>query len=124
LPIMLRYVGAFADRVEGLGGDPSEIPPSLTGTWPGGPGEVTGKDRHRHLVGVITGLIYDHFGDFEGFILETDGGDSFTFYSREAHMRQLADRAWAERLRISVTSEYRHRDRPVRIGLHPTPRPV
>jgi len=127
---MVRYVAAFGNRVEGLGGNPSKIPPSLTGTWPGGPGQGTvkgqpGPPSHtRHVVGKITGLIYDHFGDFEGFILDTDGGDSFTFYSRENHVQQLAHRAWTERLRISVYSEHRHQDRPLRIVRHPAPRPV
>jgi hypothetical protein len=123
-PVMLRYVGAFADGVEGLGGDPSLIPPSATGTWPGWPGEGAGKGHHKgepgsRLIGKVAGLVYDHFGDFEGFILETDCGDSFTFYSRENHMADLARRAWAERLRITVVSEHQDEERPQRIVLHP-----
>ncbi len=36
-PVMQTYLAALADQVTGLGGDPSQIPASATGTWPGGP---------------------------------------------------------------------------------------
>jgi len=36
-PVMQSYLSALADQVTGLGGDPSRIPASATGTWPGGP---------------------------------------------------------------------------------------
>jgi hypothetical protein len=130
-PVMLRYVEAFADRVAGLGGNPSFIPPSATGTWPGWHGDGAGKgypkgkpSQARPLVSKIAGLVYDHFGDFEGFILETDCADSFTFYSREKHMEEIAHRAWAERLRVTLIPEHENKERPRQIVLHPTPRPI
>jgi hypothetical protein len=133
-PIFLRYIGALADQITVLGGDPSAIPPSATGIWPGSPpwpGTGKGKGvpkggpgKHRQRVGKIAGLVYDHFGDFEGFILETGDGQLFTFLSRETHVEALVDRACGERLRVTVISEHHDEDRPRRIILHHAASPV
>jgi hypothetical protein len=134
-PVFVRYLGALADQVSILGGDPSAIPPSATGTWPGGPGDQ-GKPRRCHLpasdpwyeapglVGKIEGLIYDHFGDFEGFVLETENGKVFRFFSREGHMEDVVQRAWADRLRVTVTPEDNNEQCARRIVLHPTRHPL
>jgi len=114
-PVMQRYIGAVAGQVTSLGGDPNTIPPSATGTWPGGPGPHP-KD-HGHI-GKISELLYDHFADFEGFTLETESGESFTFLSRESHMEQLVRQAWAERLRVTVVPDRHHKERPRQIVLH------
>lgn len=124
-PIFTRYITALAGQISGLGGDPGAIPPSATGTWPGGPGDHgTGHgppgDKAHHLIGKIEGLIYDHFGDFEGFVLETDDGRTFRFFSREEHMQDVIRRAWAERLRLTITPEDDDQRRPHRVVLHPT----
>jgi hypothetical protein len=122
-PVMLRYVGAFADGVAGLGGNPKLIPPSATGTWPGWPGQGAGqghpKAGQHEVTGKIVGLIFDHFGDFEGFILETNSGNTFTFYSREDHMRDVVSRAWVERLRVKVVTEKQDGQRVCRVVLYP-----
>jgi hypothetical protein len=126
-PILLRYVGAVADQITNLGGDPSAIPPSATGTWPGGPlpgpGKPTppsgvGKQHPKGRTGKIAGLLFDHFGDFEGFTLEAESGELFTFFSRESHMEELIRQAWAERLRVTVVPEQQHDERPRQIVLH------
>jgi hypothetical protein len=52
------------------------------------------------------GLIVDHFGDFDGFILDTDTREH-RYRSRE---RSLAERAWRERLRIRVCAESEHHE--------------
>jgi hypothetical protein len=134
-PVFVRYLGALADQVSVLGGDPTTIPPSATGTWPGGPGDQ-GKPRRCHLpasdpwyeapglVGKIEGLIYDHFGDFEGFVLETENGKVFRFFSREGHMEDVVQRAWADRLRVTVTPEDNNEQCARRIVLHPTRHPL
>jgi hypothetical protein len=121
-PVMSRYLGALADRIQGLGGNPSAIPPSATGTWPGQPGGVPHHGPphtgHEHLTGKVDGLIYDHFGDFEGFTVETGHGEVRTFYSRERRIEELAQRAWTDRTRVTVTFRRPDDHHPVRLVLH------
>jgi hypothetical protein len=54
--------------------------------------------------GKISGLVYDRFGDFEGFVLQTEHG-SHRFHSREKDIELLVQKAWRERLRLRVWSE-------------------
>ena len=95
-PVFQRYLKQVAGRVTDLGGDPSTIEPSPSGE-PGRPKPGEG----RCLTGKVVGLIFDDFGDFEGFILDADHR-KHKFFSRERHVEQLAERAWRERLRITV----------------------
>jgi len=67
-----RYLGEIADRVKGLGGDPDEVVPSPTGD--GRPQAPETPDR-RVLTGKVIRILYDCFGDFEGFVLETCDGE-------------------------------------------------
>jgi hypothetical protein len=122
-PIFVRYLRLFADQVAAFGGDPNSIPPTPTGTWPGRSGEQNGGFAVRDLVGKIDGLIYDHFGDFEGFILEDERGRTFHFFSREEHIENIARTAWSDRLRVTVIPEGEHDHSPRRVVLHfPSPR--
>jgi hypothetical protein len=79
----------------------------------------SGRAHDGGFIGKVEGLVFDHFGDFEGFILETESGDRLHFYSREANLRTVIERAWAERLRITVVGENADERRPRRIVLHP-----
>ena len=107
-PVLLRYIDDIAGRVQGFGGDPGKIEPSPTGQVPGlhRPRPAPGGHHHHEeggeVTGKIDGLIYDHFGDFEGFILETEEGRHHRFASRELPMLMLVQRAWLERLRVTV----------------------
>ena len=122
-PVLKRYIEYISGRVDGSGGNATAIPPSLQGCQPKGHGK---HERHHEPTckhtGKIAGLIFDRFGDFEGFVLDTEDGDA-KFFSRERDMRNLAERAWRERLRISVWSEEeeRERHRPVRVVVHDPP---
>jgi hypothetical protein len=62
-------VGVIADRVKALGGNPDAVLPS---PGDGGYGELhkRGEERLR-FVGKVAELVYDRFGDFEGFALDT-----------------------------------------------------
>jgi hypothetical protein len=115
-PVLKRYLDYVADRVDGLGGHPSEIPPSFdgapigvlsdggSGRRPGYGDGRRGEARELGHTGKVCGLIFDHFGDFEGFLL--DGGERERRYgSRERAVRDLVQRAWRERLRVTVYSE-------------------
>jgi len=110
-PVLIRYISEVAGRVLGFGGDPGKIKPSPIGQVPGWP-----PREHGHhgvdddgFVGKIVRLIYDHFGDFEGFALELESGGRRDFYSREPLVRELAHQAWSERTRVAVfEQEGRH----------------
>jgi hypothetical protein len=98
-PVFERYLKQVADRVKGFGGKPGLIPPSGTGALPG--------DGHRcegeaEFAGKVTGLIYDHFGDFEGFILEEGCGRVRRFRSRERPMAYIIREAWRDRATVIV----------------------
>jgi hypothetical protein len=120
-PVFGRYLEGIAGRVTSFGGDPTEIEPSPTGD---------GRRTHpRHepralthgITGKITGLIFDHFGDFEGFVLDTPERE-YRFLSREGDVAELAERAWRERLRLTVWVEDDHDPcRPLRIVIRQPP---
>jgi Pro-kumamolisin, activation domain/Subtilase family len=112
-PVLVRYIDDVAGRVAGFGGDPGAIEPSPTGTVPGlpfAPGKPQpgkgppGRERVK-VTGKIDGLLHDHFGDFCGFIIESELGHYRRYESRELRMQELAERAWRDRTRVTVVSE-------------------
>ncbi len=58
--------------------------------------------RSRAYSGKVSGLLFDHFGDFEGFTLEAYNGQHMRFFSREAAICELARTAWLERYVVTV----------------------
>src|SRR5260221_8021328 len=99
-----RYLGYIGDRVTGFGGDPANIPASPFGNAETKPCEA--EDR-IYCTGKVSSLIFDRFGDFEGFVLETDEGHR-RFDSRDQDVGILIERAWKERLRVKVIMESGH----------------
>jgi murein tripeptide amidase MpaA len=119
-PVFQRYLQQIAGRVTALGGDPSQILPSPSGD---GQGEHRHHEEHRlAFTGKVSGLIFDHFGDFEGFSLDTEEGER-TFRSREREIKDLAERAWRERLRITVRAAHDDPHRPLSIIIREPPAP-
>jgi hypothetical protein len=106
-PVFQRYLGQLGGRISGLGGNPGRIQPSPSGQVPGLPLPKPPEEAEE-IFGKIEAIIYDHFGDFEGFILETETGRHHRFMSREAPMLEVVRRAWIERTCVSVVPE-RHR---------------
>jgi hypothetical protein len=98
-PVLQRYIGYVAGRVDGFGGNSSSIAPSQTGWVPGLP---KGGSIGEEFFGKVMGLVYDHFGDFEGFILETEAGKRHRFASREHTIFKLAQEALADRTLVLV----------------------
>ena len=111
-----RLLDQVGDRVRGLGGNPDHVRPSPSGgegpdDRPGGgyPGDHPGGHPHDPETGdgrdVATGrisrIVYDCFGGFEGFVLDTCDG-SHTFWSCERGIETVALRACELRLRVSV----------------------
>jgi hypothetical protein len=64
--------------------------------------EAPGKAGAGMWSGKISGLLFDHFGDFEGFTLETYGGSHRRFFSREPAILEIARTAWLERYVVTV----------------------
>jgi len=61
-----------------------------------------GGSKSRAYSGKVSGLIFDHFGDFEGFTLEAYNGAQLRFYSREGAICDLARDAWLARYVVTV----------------------
>jgi len=99
-PVLERLVRIVGGRVQSLGTNPNQIPPSLTGYHPG-PVHGVGE-RHEEFAGKVIAIIYDRFGDFEGFRLLTEEGHEESFRGREPHVESLVYRAWEERILITV----------------------
>jgi hypothetical protein len=122
-PVFQRYLGQIGGRVKVFGGDPTKILPSPTG-------QVGHKHHHRHherekrmaFTGKIAGLIFDRFGDFDGFLLDTEECER-EFFSREKDIEKLAERAWRERLRVTVWTECDSPHRPLSIIVRQPPVP-
>lgn len=56
-----------------------------------------GADKPGVWSGKVSGLLFDHFGDFEGFTLESYAGSHRRFFSREPAILKIAEAAWRER---------------------------
>ena len=123
-PVLKRYIEYVAGRVDGAGGNAGAIQPSLTGV-PHRHHEPEPEPEHRRerehaRTGKVSGLIFDRFGDFEGFLL--DGGDrEIRFLSREREMKDLTELAWRERLRITVWSDEDDPHHPLSVVIHDPP---
>lgn len=119
-PAFTHYVDLLTDKVRALGGDPFDVPATPDGVFPlpdgkGGccaPGQTTDGKEHDHnhnhgdvtWTGKVHGLVFDHFGNFEGFDLENYSGAHQRFFSREPAIHDLAHTAWRERHVVSVTT--------------------
>ena len=123
--IFERYLTYVGGRVSGFGGDPTVITPSPGGEGvPGrGPKDPFGHDdeRRRSFTGKVSELLFDRFGDFTGFRLDTEDGER-AFSARENEIEHLAQRAWAERILIRVVVERHAPRRPEAIVLLYLPR--
>jgi len=81
---------------------------------------TTSTKKRIEFTGKITGLIFDRFGDFEGFLLDTKDGDR-RFTSREREVEELAERVWRCRLNITVWTERDEPHRALSIIVHQPP---
>ena len=142
-PVLQRYIQVVSGRVNGSGGDAGTIPASLQGYPPAkGPGHGSGPGHggghepgpdhghdgnhdcdHDHgngCTGKICGLVFDRFGDFEGFLLDTEEGEHH-YTSREEDIFDLVDLAWRERLRVTVFATHELPHRPATVILRDPP---
>jgi hypothetical protein len=124
-PVLQRYIEIIAGRVNGSGGHASAIPPSFLGFPPrpkghGGTGPGHSHEHETVHTGKIAGLLFDKFGDFEGFLLE-DERDEQQYESRQRDMKDLIERAWREGLRVTVVSQKTRPHLPKTVILHSPP---
>ena len=97
--VLERYVGYLSARVDGLGGDSTSIEPS-----PDGVPVRDGKRREHRFTGRVCEVVFDCFGDFEGFVLR-DCRERRAFQSCEPTIRDLVLRACQQRLQLTVYVE-------------------
>ena len=95
--VLQRYISYISDRVAGLGVDPNTIPPSLSGA----PITVIGEKETRSYTGKVCEVIYDCFGDFEGFVLESCC-ERHSFKVCEKGIGEVVLRACRERMAVTV----------------------
>lgn len=113
-PVMQRYIAQLAGRVAGFGGNPGTILPSPNGNVPGP--EPGGERHHRHrhphheVTGKVSAVAFDHFGDFEGFVVETERGEFRRFHSREPRVCEIVREAMEDRTWVTVFHEPHRRD--------------
>ncbi len=118
-PVLHRYIADVSGRVNGFGGNASGVQASSAGGGSSSP--VLHHGRHEYT-GKVTGLVYDRFGDFEGFLLLTDDGVEMTFFAHERPLEQRVREAWLDRMVISVFVDQPHLRRPVGVILRRGPR--
>jgi hypothetical protein len=104
-----RLLDQLAGRVRDMGGDPSKVVPDPNGNWDGqipdgSHGKGASGEERVSSIGKVWGVVYDRFGDFEGFVLDTEDGQR-RFDSREPEVEQIVRRAWADRILVAVATE-------------------
>jgi hypothetical protein len=112
-PVLERYIKYCSARLDGIGGDSSKVPSSLTWKPPlprehdHGHGQGYGYDHdhdhdHDHeLCGKVVEVLFDCHGAFAGFVLD-DCCERRLVESRERGMADLALRACRENLTVCV----------------------
>jgi hypothetical protein len=96
-PVLQRYIGQVAARVDGLGGDSAVIEPSLGGFH----GTVATTNGER-VSGKVCEVVFDCFGDFEGFVLTRCGAATRRFRSHEKGIASLVLLACEKRMTLTV----------------------
>ena len=124
--VFMRYLEQLSARIKHMGGDPSIIVADPNGSWK----KHTPKSEYHHKgeelishIGKICELIYDRFGDFEGFVLDTEDSLSYKFFSREHEIEDIVKLAWRERIVVSVLAKHNERHYPFKVILKHAPRP-
>jgi hypothetical protein len=122
--VMRRYADQLAGRVNGFGGNAGQIPPSPSGRVPGFPPRCRGIEPRcdrEEVSGKVRAIAFDHFGDFEGFVLENCLGELHRFYSGETRMLEVVRDAMERRAWVTVVREPKERDRVLTVILSQRP---
>ena len=120
-PVLVRYISYLSGRVDGLGGNSTTILPNPYGVPPK---QIVHPHEHRcEYTGKVMSVVYDRFGDFEGFVLLTEEGHEHCFHAREREIEALVRTAWLQRMVITVFVHHHNPHYPVSIALRRAPRP-
>ncbi len=123
--VFQRYIEQIAGRVQDMGGDPDQVHADPNGDWKH---HIHHEGEHKHhehearvsFSGKVSGLIYNRFGDFAGFLLDTEDGERH-FETHERQVEELAERAARERILVTVTAERDDPDYALSMVLRETP---
>lgn len=99
-PVLERYIKYCSARLDGVGGDASQVPASLTWVPP-----LTGEDhgpRATQLCGKVVEVLFDCNGEFEGFVLD-DCCERRPVQSRGRGVAEVILRACRANLTVCVT---------------------
>jgi len=109
-PVIKKYIEYVSGRVEGSGGDPASIKPSLQGVPVKNPAGIPAE----HCVsGKVCEVVYNCFGDFEGFVLTMCCGNQQAFKTCEKGIEQIVLRAFRERSMLAVCTVEKNRQREI-----------
>jgi murein tripeptide amidase MpaA len=99
LLVFQRYIEQLGNKVKGLGVDPGQILPS-----PDDPGISTGggDGKETCYTGKVSEVLYDCFGDPEGFVLDSCCGRHHRIDCREKGIGELIFRVCKDRLLVTV----------------------
>jgi hypothetical protein len=100
-PVLERYIKYSSARLDGIGGDSSQVPASLTWTPPLPGEDGVGHPHTRDLCGKVTEIIFDCHGELEGFVLDDCCG-SRLLESHEPGMADLVLRACRQNLSVCI----------------------
>ena len=120
-PVLTRYVNYVSARVNAFGGNAASVPASLSGFVPvvRRP-PLTGQGH----VGKVSGILYDRFGDFDGFTLLSEAGETREYRSTEREIEALVRFVWLDRVVIEVRATEHEPAVPASITLLRSPRRV
>lgn len=121
-PVFSRYLDQTGIRVQEFGGDPDKVETPLKGTSIKdeieGEGEIPSTELPQELyTGKVSQILYDCFGDFEGFILALCHKERH-FRSNEKTIEEIVTRACKERVTVTIYIHQDDKTRPFKIGLH------
>jgi hypothetical protein len=103
-PVLNRYITYCSARVDGIGGNSSQVPPSLTWVPPQLKGGQRGDHGKQTFCGKVAEVLFDCFGDFCGFELD-ECCERHLYETRERAIGELTLRAFREGLRLCVTTD-------------------
>ncbi|HLX90969.1 MAG TPA: sialidase family protein [Puia sp.] len=79
---------------------------------------LRGLHHHEHgTEGKVKEILFDSFGSFEGFVLDSEGGQKRWFYSKEKEMEHLVYKAWEHRMLVRVVHEEQEEHKPLGVIL-------